>query len=32
MTAYRVDPRQAADHANLAAQVDRLYIREWDHE
>lgn len=31
-SAYRIDPRQAADHANLAAQVDRLYIREWDHE
>lgn len=28
---YRIDPRQAADH-NLAAQVDRLYIREWDQE
>lgn len=30
--AHRSDRRQAADHANLAAQVDRLYIRDWDHE
>jgi hypothetical protein len=33
ITAYRNDPRQqAVDHANLAAEVDRLYIREWDQE
>lgn len=32
LVAYRNDPRQAADHTNLAAQVDRLYIREWDQE
>ncbi|EAQ92296.1 hypothetical protein CHGG_00531 [Chaetomium globosum CBS 148.51] len=31
-SSYRNDPRQAADHTNLAAQVDRLYIREWDQE
>lgn len=30
-SSYRNDPRQAADH-NLAAQVDRLYIREWDQD
>lgn len=24
--------RQAADHAGLAAQVDRLYIRDWDRD
>lgn len=30
-SAYRHDPRHA-DQAGLAAQVDRLYIREWDHE
>ncbi|KAL2264677.1 hypothetical protein VTJ83DRAFT_7187 [Remersonia thermophila] len=30
---YRGDSRHHhADHASLAAQVDRLYIREWDHE
>jgi mitogen-activated protein kinase kinase len=31
-SSYRNDPHQAADHANLAAQVDRLYIREWDRD
>ncbi|KAK4131184.1 kinase-like protein [Trichocladium antarcticum] len=30
-SAYRADSRQAADQANLVAQVDRLYIRDWDH-
>ncbi|KAL2262411.1 hypothetical protein VTK26DRAFT_1405 [Humicola hyalothermophila] len=29
---YRMDTRQAADQANLAAQVDRLYIRDFDHD
>ncbi|KAK3325181.1 kinase-like domain-containing protein [Apodospora peruviana] len=28
----RIDPRYARDQAALAAQVDRLYIRDWDHE
>ena len=28
MEAYQPDPRQAAEQAALAAQVDRLYIRD----
>ncbi|KAK4214722.1 kinase-like domain-containing protein [Rhypophila decipiens] len=28
--AQRMDPRYARDQAALAAQVDRLYIRDWD--
>ncbi|KAK4109449.1 kinase-like protein [Canariomyces notabilis] len=31
-SAYRADPRHAGDQANLAAQVDRLYIRDLDYE
>ncbi|KAL2023136.1 hypothetical protein VTK56DRAFT_3742 [Thermocarpiscus australiensis] len=30
--AYRAEHRHATDQAQLAAQVDRLYIRDWDHE
>ncbi|KAM7217810.1 Protein kinase-like domain containing protein [Rhypophila decipiens] len=30
LVAQRMDPRYARDQAALAAQVDRLYIRDWD--
>lgn len=31
-SAYQTDPRHAAEQTALAAQVDRLYIRDWERE
>lgn len=32
IAAYQTDPRHAAEQTALAAQVDRLYIRDWERE